>query len=561
MEQVKTTYDQLLSENHELRMQLEEANDTIDAIRTGQVDALIVNAGDNPQLYTLKTADQTYRVFIEKMNEGAVTINREGIILYSNSRFAEMVSLPLEKVIGLPFNTFIPQKSHQQFNKLVEHAWEKDSKEEVGLLNHNNQVIWCLLSCNTLELDEGTALSLILTDLTILKETESQLKIKNEQLEVAHIAAEKLNAQLEDTVKERTNELFLSREHFKYLANNIPQMTWTNQPNGDVDYFNQQWYSYTGLSPEESKKQGWQKVIHPDDLAITMDKYNAAIKSGHIFEVESRYRKGSDGSYRWHLNRAVPLHNEKGEIVFWVGTATDIEDQKREMERKDEFIGIASHELKTPLTSLKGYLQLISNYKKEEIPSVVKQYIAKANIALNKLQRLINDLLDVSKIQAGRLEYSLENIDICDLIKTCIEENTHIYPSYNFVNEAQTECIVKGNAERLEQVLMNLINNAVKYSQESRTVIIKTMKLDKYLRVSVTDFGVGLSHEQRKRIFERFYRVEDKKNMTSGLGMGLYISAEIIRNHNGTIGVDGELGKGATFYFDLPLANEKGIKN
>lgn len=561
MEQVKTTYNQLLSENHELRMQLEEANDTIDAIRTGQVDALIVNAGDTPQLYTLKTADQTYRVFIEKMNEGAVTINRDGIILYSNSRFADMVSLPLEKVIGLSFNRFISTGSLQRFNQVIQNGWERDSKEEISILGNNKQPIYCLLSCNTLELDEGPALSLILTDLTLLKETESQLKIKNEQLEVAHIAAETLNTQLEDTVKERTNELFLSREHFKFLANNIPQMTWTNQPNGDVDYFNQQWYSYTGLNADESKKQGWLKAVHPDDLVMTVEKYITAIKSGNIFEVENRYRKGSDGSYRWHLNRAVPLHNEKGEIVFWVGTATDIEDQKREMERKDEFIGIASHELKTPLTSLKGYLQLISNYKKEEIPVVVKQYIAKANIALNKLQRLINDLLDVSKIQAGRLEYSLENIDICDLIKTCIEENTHIYPSYNFVNEAQTECIVNGNAERLEQVLMNLINNAVKYSQESRTVIIKTMKLDKYLRVSITDFGVGLSHEQRKRIFERFYRVEDKKNMTSGLGMGLYISAEIIRNHNGTIGVDGELGKGATFYFDLPLVKENEIKN
>jgi two-component system CheB/CheR fusion protein len=561
MEQLKTTYDQLLSENYELRMQLEEANDTIDAIRTGQVDALIVNHGDNPQLYTLKTADQTYRVFIEKMNEGAVTINRGGIILYSNSRFAHMVGLPLEKVIGLPFSTFIPDKSGEQFNKLIQHAWEKDCKEEIGLLDNNKQVVCCLLSCNTLELDEGTALSLILTDLTLLKETENKLKIKNEELEAAHIATEKLNAQLEDTVKERTNELFLSREHFKYLANNIPQMTWTNRPNGDVDYYNQQWYSYTGLNLEESKKQGWQKVIHPDDLANTVDKYNAAIKSGHIFEVESRYKKSSDGSYRWHLNRAVPLHNEKGEIVFWVGTATDIEDQKKEMEKKDEFIGIASHELKTPLTSLKGYLQLIVNYKKEELPDVVKQYVAKANIALNKLQRLINDLLDVSKIQAGRLEYALENVDICDLIKTCIEENTHIYPNYNFVNEAQTECIVKGNAERLEQVLMNLINNAVKYSQDNKTVIIKTTKLDKYLRVSVTDFGIGLSHEQRKRIFERFYRVEDKKNMTSGLGMGLYISAEIIRSHNGIIGVDGELGKGATFYFDLPLAKEDEIQN
>ncbi|MDP9046887.1 MAG: PAS domain S-box protein [Bacteroidota bacterium] len=558
MEDLRTTYEQLLSENYELRNQLEEANDTIDAIRTGQVDALIVNTGDRPQLYTLKTADQTYRVFIEKMNEGAVTINRGGIILYSNSRFADMMNMPLEKVIGLPFNHFIPNRSKEKFDTLLKNAWEKDRKEEIELLGENGQIICCLLSCNTLELDEGIALSLILTDLTSLKEAEDQLKIKNEQLAAAQTATAMLNCQLEDTVKERTNELFLSREHFKYLANNIPQMTWTNQPNGEIDYYNQQWYTYTGLSPEESKKQAWQKVIHPDDLPLTMQKFTLAMKSGNIFEVENRYRKGSDGSYRWHLNRALPLRNENGTIVFWVGTATDIEDQKKEMERKDEFIGIASHELKTPLTSLKGYLQLITHYKKEELPLAVKQYIAKANIALGKLQRLVNDLLDVSKIQAGRLEYALENIDICDVIETCIEENRHIYPSYNFVNEAHTECLVKGNAERLEQVLMNFVNNAVKYSQESKTVIVRTMKLDKYIRVSVTDFGIGLSHEQKKRIFERFYRVEDKKYMTSGLGMGLYISAEIIQNHNGTIGVDGELGKGATFYFDLPLAEDTG---
>ncbi len=554
MEKLKTTYQELLAEKNELQYQLEEANDTINAIRTGQVDALIVNTGENPQLYTLKTADQTYRVFIEKMNEGAVTINQEGLILYSNSKFASMVNMPLEKVIGFPFTGFIPPQSHEKFNKLIQSAWEKDSKEEITIVGGNRQIIYCLLSCNTMDLDEGTALSLILTDLTLLKQTENELKIKNDQLEAAHRATEKLNNQLEDTVRERTNELLLSREHFKYLANNIPQMTWTTLPDGKANYYNQQWYNYTGLNFEETKQHGWRKVLHPDDLPNTLDRYSASLKSGDVFEIENRYRRGVDGSYRWHLNRAVPLRDESGGIVFWVGTATDIEDQKREMDRKDEFIGIASHELKTPLTSLKGYLQLVSSYKKEELPVMVKQYVAKANIALGKLQRLVNDLLDVSKIQAGRLEYALESIDICKLIKDCIEENNHIYPNYQFVNEAQTECLVQGNAERLEQVLMNLLNNAVKYSQENKTIIIRTIKFDHYVRVSVSDFGIGLSHEQKKRIFERFYRVEDKKYMTSGLGMGLYISAEIIRNHNGQIGVDGELGKGATFYFELPLA-------
>jgi two-component system phosphate regulon sensor histidine kinase PhoR len=553
MDRPEITYEQLLSEIEELRYQLEEANDTIEAIRTGKVDALIVNNGKTHQLYTLKTADQTYRVFIEKMNEGAVTINREGIILYSNSRFAEMVTLPLEKVIGQPFETFIPTGSFEKFSELINKGWEEDCKEEIDIYNRQQNIIPCLLSCNTLELDEGMALSLILTDLTILKDTEKQLKLKNEQLEAAHSATEKLNDELEDTVKERTDELFLSREHFKYLANNIPQMTWTNLPNGEVNYYNQQWYSYTGLSFEESRKSGWEKVVHPDDFQITKDKYLASLRSGDVFELENRYRRNSDGAYRWHLNRAVPLHNEEGEIVFWVGTATDIEDQKRELEKKDEFIGIASNELRTPLTSVKGYLQLIGSYKKEELPAMVKQYISKANIAINKLQRLVNDLLDVSKINAGRLDYVSGNINLDELIKSCIENAAHIYPDNIFTNLDENNFVVHGNAERLEQVIMNLINNAVKYSKDNKNIVIKTARHNNNARVSITDFGIGLSGEQKKRIFERFYRVEDQKYMAGGLGMGLYISAEIIHNHDGEIGVESELGKGATFYFDLPL--------
>jgi two-component system phosphate regulon sensor histidine kinase PhoR len=552
MEQAKPTYEQLLSERDELKWQLEEANDTIEAIRTGQIDALIVNDGDGHQVYTLKTADQTYRVFIEKMNEGAVTVNREGLILYSNSKFAAMVGLSLQRVIGKSFGSFIHENAKDTCVELISNGWEEDCKGEIELIDTNGHPVPCLISCNTLELDEGPALSLILTDLSLLKETEKQLKIKNLQLAAAHLATEQLNNQLEDTVKERTNELSISREHFKYLANNIPQMTWTNLPNGEVDYYNDRWYTYTGVSFEDTNKWAWEKVLHPDDIKVTTERYMASLKSGEVFDVENRYRR-ADGVYRWHLSRALPLRDENKEIVFWVGTATDIDDQKQEMDRKDEFIGIASHELKTPLTSLKGYLQLITVYKKDDLPASVKQYIAKANVALNKLQRLVNDLLDVSKIQAGRLEYAMGSLNLAELVNTCIENAEHIYPSNLFVIEDGHTYLVNGNSERLEQVIMNLINNAVKYALDDKKIIVKTTRIDDKVRVAITDFGIGLSEDQRKRIFERFYRVEDKKYMTSGLGMGLYISAEIIRNHHGRMGVESEPGKGSTFYFDLPL--------
>ncbi|MDB5003127.1 MAG: Alkaline phosphatase synthesis sensor protein PhoR [Mucilaginibacter sp.] len=549
MERAKLTYDELLNEADELRYQLEEATDTIEAIRTGQVDALIVQGDSGHQLYTLKTADQTYRMFIEKMNEGAVTLNKEGLILYSNSRFAEMLNMPLEKVIGLSFNIFILPDHKVKFDALIKAAWQAECKEEVDLLSKNNGPVHCLLSCNTLELDEGTALSLILTDLTIQKDTEKQLKLRNEQLAEAQSATEKLNDELEDTVRDRTVDLVISREHFKLLANNIPQMTWTNQPDGQVDFYNSQWYNYTGLDLH-AINNSWQLVTHPDDLMLTNEKFDHALQTGEVFEVENRYKR-ADGTYRWHLNRAVPLRDEAGKILFWVGTATDIEDQKKEIEKKDEFIGIASHELKTPLTSLKGYLQLIG-LKKESLPNGVKQYLDKSIGSLNKLQRLVNDLLDVSKIQAGRLEYAMHPVNLTELVRGCTENVRHVYPGYNFENHAEAGLVVNGNEERLEQVLMNLINNAVKYSPVNKNIVIDAAKHNDHIRVSVADNGIGLSAGQKGKIFERFYRVEDKKYMSSGLGMGLYISQEIIKNHHGLIGVDSELGKGSTFYFDLP---------
>ena len=131
----------------------------------------------------------------------------------------------------------------------------------------------------------------------------------------------------------------------------------------------------------------------------------------------------------------------------------------------------------------------------------------------------------LSKIKAGRLEYAFEPVNIAELVKACVENAVHIYPDNTFIYEDNSDFFVPANAERLEQVIMNLLSNAVKYSQKNKKVIIRTCKHDDYARISVTDFGIGLSNEQKERIFERFYRVEDKAHITSGLGMGLYISS------------------------------------
>ena len=552
MIQSTKSYEALQAAFEDLQLQLQEANETIDAIRSGEVDALVVNNGKEHQLYTLKSADQTYRVFIEKMKEGAVTLNHDGLILYSNSQFATMVNMPLAKVIGLPITDFIPDNFQSIFQEIIEQGWQSDSKGEISLKNKNNQLSPFLLSVTSLELDDGAALSIILTDMTAQKENEQQLKLKNEQLEQARIEVAKMNEALEDTVRSRTKDLLVSREHFKFLADNIPVIVWTTDGNGQADYFNKQWYEYTGLDFEGSRGSGAQQVLHPDDLVHTAKAWTEAITNQTSFQFEYRIKRALDGQYRWHLGKGEPFKDEAGNLVAWFGTSTDIEDQKKELEKKDEFIGVASHELKTPLTSLKGYVQLIGQ---SELPEPVKLYIEKANSSLNKLQHLINDLLDVSKIKAGRLKFDTTIFDLSELVKQCVENCRYIYSSYKLTEELEQNIMVNGNEERLEQVLMNLINNAVKYSSDNKEIIVRVEKDNDKATVSIIDFGIGLSSEDQEKIFDRFFRVENNEVYIPGLGMGLYISAGIIKEHNGALSVKSKLKEGSVFSFSLPLAN------
>ena len=408
----------------ELRAQLGEANDTINAIRAGQVDAVVVQGENGPCLYSLKTADHTYRVFIEKMKEGALTLNSAGIILYCNSQFASMVNLPLATVIGACMTDFIPKESLAEYKRIAEQGWQSDTKGEIFLRNRNNELIPFLLSVTSLELDEGIALSIILTDLTLQKENEKQLQTKNKELQTARQRADKLNEELEQRVRSRTKDLFLSREYFRFLADNVPVIIWTTDQDGKLDYVNRRWVEYTGFALEESRsKQA--ELVHPDDLQNGSLAWKEAVMNKGKYEQEYRFKRSSDAAFRWHYAQAIPFSDDEGKITSWIGTSIDIDDQKRELEKKDEFIGVASHELKTPLTSLKGYIQLLEYV--ENLPEDATSYISKAVASINKLQHLIDELLDASKIEAGKLKFDKDILNLSDLVDMCIENSNCMY--------------------------------------------------------------------------------------------------------------------------------------
>ncbi len=550
--QAQKTYAELITQIGELSAQLAEAQDTLNAIRAGEVDAFVVKNGDGHQLYTLKSADQTYRIFIEKMVEGAVTASHDGTILYCNTRFANMINQPMAKVLGFDFESFLPEDAKPFITTLINKAWTEECKAEINLPGRNKKAIPVLLSMTTMEIDGGKALSIIVTDLSFQKETQEQLRQQNIQLAQAHLVTKKLNDQLEKTVRERTNELYKSKEHFNFLADNIPAIVWTARPNGSVDYFNKRWFEFTGSSNEQLSDE-WRLHIHPEDVVPYFSAWNTAIDTDTRFEIVHRIRKGADEIYAWHYTQALPFRDYNNETVAWFGISTDINEQKRALEKKDEFISIASHELKTPVTSIKGYVQLLRYNFQQEGNTEAASLLTKADIQINKLTTLITDLLDVRKIENGQLRYHEEKFDFNDLVKEIIEETERVTRHHIEIDLADTRYI-SGDRNKIGQVITNFIDNAAKYSPAQAVIKVKTITDANLVHLSVQDFGLGIPRDQQGKIFERFFRVNgEKENTYSGLGLGLYISAEIIKRHNGTIGVDSEHGKGSTFYFELPI--------
>jgi two-component system CheB/CheR fusion protein len=480
-----------------------------------------------------------------------VTVNEKGVILYSNTRFASMIKLPLSKIIGSYFKEYVSAESGAVFNSLIKKGWKEECKDELCLSTGNGGEIPVLASLTTLELDEGTALSLILTDLTFQKNIEKQLREKNEQLKAANLFAEKLNNELELRVKERTNELLASREHFKFLADTIPVMVWTAQPNGDFDYFNRRWLDYTGLSLEESKAAG-RSAVHPDDLPDLLKEWNRCLHSAEPFKFEMRM-KNAKGVYGSFVSNGLPFKNSDGTVIGWFGVCTNIEDQKKEMEKKDQFISMASHELKTPVTSLKAYTEILLMSLKEEGNTGPINILGKMDKQIDKLIHLIGDLLDASKASSAELSFSFEKIDCNELIEEVAGIIQLTSNNHKIELQLSDTQIIEGDKERLGQVITNLLSNAIKYSPYADRVIVSSVTDNGYLKVCVQDFGIGIPLAEQSKLFSRFFRVMN--NSYPGLGLGLYICNEIIKRHSGSMEFKSEEGKGSVFCFTLPVCS------
>jgi signal transduction histidine kinase len=254
--------------------------------------------------------------------------------------------------------------------------------------------------------------------------------------------------------------------------------------------------------------------------------------------------------------KAEPLFNEHGGVQFAVNVFVDLTERKELELRKDEFISMASHELKTPVTSLKGFTQVLYRRFKKRGEEEPLSFLARMDGQLNKLTKLINDLLDLSKIQTGKLTVQEEAFDLADVVGDIVDTLQATSQTHQLALEETTHLEVFGDKDRIEQVLINLLTNAIKYSPQADRVIIRVSAEHEQALVSVQDFGIGIAEANQQKIFERFYQVTDPMERTfPGLGIGLFISNEIIKQHHGRMWVISSKGEGATFYFTLPLYN------
>ena len=346
-----------------------------------------------------------------------------------------------------------------------------------------------------------------------------------------------------------------SAKFFRTLAEHMPQMVWTLTEDGEINYINETLRTYLDFKGSEFSNIDLYECIHKDDLAMVEKAWEEAKRSHSEYTLQYRFYD-SKKNYHWHLVRFAPLKNSIGDLEVWVCTATDIHEQKNIEEKKDEFMGIASHELKTPLTTAKAYMELLKESFDDNTHldlETAKTYTNKAFKGMQKISALVNDLLDVTKVQTGNLTFKKENLDFDSLVGTLMEEACSLIDSHEIVFKGgKTHAIVHVGKEKLIQVMNNLITNAVKYSSAGEKIVVETAEEEESVSFAVTDFGDGIPPQYQSKIFERFYRVQEKSDFASGLGIGLYISKQIVEAHNGTINVESKEGEGSTFIIKIP---------
>jgi two-component system sensor histidine kinase VicK len=312
---------------------------------------------------------------------------------------------------------------------------------------------------------------------------------------------------------------------------------------------------FFGFGPdEEVPYEAAINQIHPDYQQMVINMVEAAITQGAKYDTEYPIIAHNDGRMRWVRAIGAVQQDEKGTNRYFTGVLHDITEQKQDDIRKNDFIGMVSHELKTPLTSLNAIIQVANRKLQNSDDAFLIGAMDKANQQVKRMSSMINGFLNISRLESGKIHIEKQNFNIDEVLSELIAESKLTVNTHQFLLKSCGDTEVFADCDKIGSVISNLLSNAVKYSPKGKQILVECKTEENNVIVSVTDSGMGLYPADLEKVFERYYRVESSHTQhISGFGIGLYLSAEIVHRHHGKIWAESEIGQGSTFYFSLPL--------
>jgi two-component system CheB/CheR fusion protein len=374
------------------------------------------------------------------------------------------------------------------------------------------------------------------------------------------IAASKVARDITDR-KRAQQALRESEERFRFLAETIPSIVWTAAPDGTITYANRRLLEYCGLTTEQNARDLPEFLLHPDDYERCLTEWSESVCTGKRYEIEARIRRHDD-VYRWFMTRAVPLRDILGQIVSWFGVTTDIHDQKEMQEhlqevdqRKDEFLATLAHELRNPLAPIRNSLQFLRLAGSDQAASDHAADIIDRQV--NHLVRLVDDLLEVSRITRGKIKLRKEAVDLATIISGAIETSRPLIEAAGHrldVSLPSQPVMLEADAVRVSQVISNLLNNAAKYTVAGGQIWLAAEADTHEVVISVRDTGIGIPAEMLPHVFEMFTQVDRSLSRSQGgLGIGLTLSRSLVELHGGSIlARSSGAGCGSEFIVRLP---------
>lgn len=549
----------------------------------GSVDQWIGSMAD---IHDQKTAsaviaesEEKFRTMVESIPQLAWMTDADGYIFWYNQRWYDFTGTSFEEMKGWGW-----QRVHDASDlprvveKFKAHIASGEPWEDTFLLRRYDGVMrWHLSRARPIRDKTGRVVRWFGTNTDITDQREMEQKLR------------------------------ASVERFRTLTEAVPQMVWTADPAGAVTFFNRRWHEYTGLPLAGTTTRTWGNAVHPDDAELLQKEWQVAVDGEpESFTSEFRLRRGSDGEYRWMLSKAVPLRDFLGAVNEWVGSLTDIDDQKRqaetlermvqdrtaalvdeiedrtraeqqaravavELERSNrelqEFAYVASHDLQEPLRKIQAFGDRLRTRFRHELPETGQEYIDRMYSSASRMRRLIDDLLNYSRVTTQALPFRLVALDT--LVQEVISDLDELITQ----SQATINCCVLPTLEadptQMRQLFQNLVVNAIKFHRPEVGPVIDIIgePVDVRLpgtnhamvaasRISIRDNGIGFDEKYLGRIFQVFQRLHGR-NEFEGSGVGLAICRKIVERHHGTITAHSRPGEGATFVVTLPIRQLK----